>query len=123
MRRKELLEGKVFDELDFVSPKDGGREINFDIVDDLIHFMNNDDHSYRRHVYPAIAKIIDLREVHKKTKPSILKNAVEECYRNYIQHFPIRELPDNIDEDVCEQVCSKMHEEVIKHIADGLYKD
>jgi hypothetical protein len=123
MRINELLEGKIFNDLDFVTHKqDGKREINYDLAEDLVHFMNQDDHSYRRHVYPTIAKFLDLKDAKKDIKPGIFKSAVEECYKQYIKHFPIRELPDEIDEEMCRQVCDKMYEEVSQHHSDGIYK-
>ena len=122
MRIRELLEGKIFNDLDYVTPtEDGGREINFDIVEDLVHFMNNDDDAYRRHVYPTIAKIIDLSEK-KSTKPVVFRKAVEECYKDYIKKFPIRELPEEIDLDTCKKVCKQMHEEVKQHSSNGEFQ-
>lgn len=120
---RELFEGKFFKDQDYVTAKEGGREINFDLVDDLIHYMQNDDNAYRRHLYPSIARCIDIREAKKKPKASIFKSAVEEGYRLYVKKFPIRELPSFIDEEVCEEVCNKIREEVCKDIDDGKYKD
>ena len=68
MRIQELLEGKKFDDLDFVTKENGKRSINFDLAEDLIHFMNQDDDVYRRHTYPAIANCLD--KMSKKSKPN-----------------------------------------------------
>lgn len=123
MRIRELLENKAFKDSDFVTPIEGGRELNYDLAEDLVHFMNNDDQVYRRIVYPKVAICLDSVERKKKVKPSVFRSAVEESYREYVKKFPIRELPDFIDEDVCEQVCDKMYEELRQHIKDGKYKD
>jgi hypothetical protein len=124
MRIQDLLEGTLFKDEDFVTPREeGGREINFDLPDDLIHFMNHDDHVYRRHLFPVIARVLDLHKKKITPKPSIFKPAVEDSYKIYIKKFPIRELPDDIEEDTCKKVCDKMHEEVCQHISDGKYKD
>jgi hypothetical protein len=123
MRIRELLEGKNFKDLDFVTPTEDGREINFDLVEDLLHFMNHDDDVYRRHVFPSIAKCIDISKAKKTPSSKIFKSAVEESYKAYIKEFPIRELPSTIDSEICEQACSKMKEIVCKNIADGDYKD
>jgi hypothetical protein len=48
MRITELLEGKVFDDMNFVKQSGDKKEINFDLIEDLIHFMHNDDKLYRR---------------------------------------------------------------------------
>ena len=124
MRIRELLEAKKFDETDFVFQSGNNkRELNFDLIEDLIHFMNEDDDIYRRHTYPAIAKCID--KVSAKTKPSIsiFEPAVKECYKLYSKKFPIRELPEELDDNMCKEVCSKLHETVVQHITDGKYKD
>ena len=122
MRIQELLEGKKFDDLDFVTKEDGKRSINFDLAEDLIHFMNQDDDVYRRHTYPAIANCLDKMSGKSKPNGKIFEPAVKESYKIYTRKYPIRELPTEIDSKMCEQICSKIHEEVLKHINDGKYK-
>ena len=122
MRIRELLEGKFFKDEDFVTKTEAGREINYDLIEDLIHYMNNDDNAYRRHLYPSIAKCLDITERKKKPAASIFKSAVEECYKKYSREFPIRELPDSIDEETCEEICNKLRETICKDVADGKYK-
>jgi hypothetical protein len=60
-----------------------------------------------------------------KHKPSanMFELAVKESYKIYTRKYPIRELPNEIDSNVCEQACSKMHEEVLKHISEKKYKE
>jgi hypothetical protein len=41
----------------------------------------------------------------------------------YVKKFPIRELPNELDEETTKQICDKMHEDVIQQISDGKYKD
>lgn len=122
MRIRELLESKLFKDDDYVSKTEGGREINFDLIEDLVHFLNHDDDIYRRHLFPSISKCIDIVERKKKPAASIFKSAVEEGYRQYIKEYPIRELPDDIDQEVCEEICSKLRETICNDIADGKYK-
>jgi hypothetical protein len=123
MRINELLENKHFKEDDFVQKSGEGREINFDLAEDLIHFMHQDDDVYRRHTYPAIANCMDKIENKRDPKIGIFKPAVENSYKIYIKKFPIRELPDNLDEEMCKQICGKIHEEAVQHINDGKYKE
>lgn len=123
MRIVELLEGKNFKDLDFVKQDGDKREIDFDLAEDLIYFMNNNDDVYRRHVYPSIAKCVESYKKKKGTKPNIFKSAVLDSYNSYIREFPIRELPQSLDEKLCQEICSKMHEEVCKGIEEGKYKD
>jgi hypothetical protein len=124
MRIRELFEGNFFKDADYVQAKEGGeREINYDLVDDIAHFMEQDDHCYRRFFHPALDRFLHVRENKKDPKPEIFKEAVKECYKIYVQKFPIRELPDELDEDTLGQVCEKLYDEHSTHHADGKYKD
>lgn len=123
MRITELLEGKHFDDLQFVKKIDdeGKREINFDLSEDLIFFMHNNDDAYRKHLHKNIAKCMEAIKNKKKVKKDIFKPAIHECYKMYLKEFPIRELPETLDEKLCNEVCEKMHDEVHQHIKDGKY--
>lgn len=123
MRIRELFENTHFKDTDYVEDTDNGRQINYDLKEDLIHFMNNDDSVYRRHFYPAISKCINQINSDKKVNPGIFKSAVEMCYEAYTEKFPIRELPRSLDLDTCKDICKSIYEEVRKHIDDGKYED
>lgn len=124
MRIIELLETRNFKEDDFVKPvgDKGSRELTFDVPDDIIFYMKNDDTAYRNHLYPAIAKCMDLIKSKKETHPSLFANAVKECYNSYIKEYPIRELSGDIDTKHHKDTCIKLHDEVVKDIHDGKYK-
>jgi hypothetical protein len=123
MRIRELLEGTNFDSEEFIDKKGDKREINFDLAEDLMHFMHNDDDVYRRHLYPVLAKCLDKVENKRPTSKDAFKPAIESSYKLYIKKFPIRELDDNLDEKMCEKICEKLHEEFKEHVSDGKYKD
>lgn len=123
MRIRELLEGKEFNDIDFIRRDGENQELDYDLAEDLIHFLNNDDTIYRRFVYPAVHKCIESIKSNKKVNPSIFKSAALEGYKNYVQKYPIRLLPNDLDEEVCNEVCKKMHEDLCKHVEEGKYKD
>lgn len=123
MRINELLEGKNFDDLDFVKDDENGRELDFDLTEDIVFHMNNDDDTYRKHVYPSITKCLSIIKSKKKGNPDIFKDAVIESYKTYRKEYPLRELPDELDEKTLKEVCKKMYEEVLEQHADGKYKD
>jgi hypothetical protein len=123
MRITELLEGKNFNDLDFVNQEGDNREINFDLVEDLAFFLHNDDNLYRRHIYPALTKCLDGIKHNKKVDHSVFRSAANEGYKHYIRQYPIRELPDELDEELCDKICKKMLEDVYKHHEEGKYKD
>jgi hypothetical protein len=124
MRLRELLEGTFFKDSDFVKhEEDGRRSINYDLVEDLTHFMDHDDNCYRRYTYPVLAKFLDMKDSKNDPKPGIFKQAVKDSYQVYVKKFPIRELPDHLDEDTIEQVCEKLYDDHSNHHAEGKYKD
>jgi hypothetical protein len=123
MRIKELLEGKYFDDMKFVKQEGDKRDIDFDLPDDLIHFMHNDDDVYRRHLFPKIAHCIDQVKVKKPTDLEIFKPAVQHSYKLYIKKFPIRELPTELGDKMMERICGKLHDDTLQDIKDGVYKD
>jgi hypothetical protein len=123
MRIRELLENKFFKDLDFVKSTETGRELDYDLVEDLTHFMNHDDDVYRRHVYPSIANCLDRANSKRSINPDIFKPAVVSSYKLYVKKFPIRELPESLDEKTVNSICKKMQEDFKQHLADGKYKD
>jgi hypothetical protein len=124
MRLRELLEGNFFKDTDFVKHEDDGqRVIDYDLAEDIAHYMDHDDHCYRRYTYPALAKFLDMKEGKGHPKPAIFKEAVKDAYKVYVRKFPIRELPDELDEDTVKQVCELLYDEHDQHHAEGKYKD
>jgi hypothetical protein len=123
MRIRELLEGKNFKDMDFVSQESGKREINYDLAEDLVYFMQNDDEVYRRNVYPVIARCLTQVRSKSPANPNIFKTAVLDSYKKYIKEYPIRELPQDMDSTLCKETCSKMLDEVLKNFKEGKYKD
>lgn len=123
MRIKELLEGKSLNDLDFVTRIGDKRGIDYDIADDLSFFMHNDDDTYRRHLYPTIHRCLEMSKQKLDTKPSLFGSAVRESYKNYLKKFPIRELPDSLDDKLAEEICEKLHDDFCRHYEEGKYKD
>ena len=120
MRIKDLFENKSYNFDEFVNEKN---ELNYDLVEDLVYFMNHDDDVYRRHLYPSITKCLSLMKSKKDSSPLMFKDATLEGYKSYCNKFPIRELPSSLDEKMIEKVCKQIHEEICKHEKEGLYKD
>lgn len=121
MRIIDLLEEKSFDETKYINKEKG--EIDYDLAEDLTFFMNNDDDVYRRAVYPAIVKCAEAFKQKTSCKPSVFKNAALESYRVYTEKFPIRALPENLDEELCNEVCEKMYKEVQQALSEKDGKD
>lgn len=124
MRIRELLEGKSFNDLEFVNrTDDGDTELAYDLAEDLVFYLNNNDDVYRRFLYPTISNCVESIGAKKDISPNVFKRAVEEAYKRYIQEFPIKQLPSNLEKHVCEEVCKKLHDDLHKDYSEGKYKD
>lgn len=126
MRIRELFENvnSTFDENKFISKNQkGDYEPNFDLVDDLVYYMNEDDEMYRRHLYPAVERAIQGLNHKKNIDSSVFSKAVEECYRAYTKKFPIRYIPDELDHGLREEACAKLFDNLKKDFEEGKYKD
>ena len=126
MRIVELLEGRGIDNRhnQFEEPSmDGnGNKLSYNLPEDIVYFMNNQDAVYRKFVRPIIGKMINRIEAKRDTKPSMFEPAAKECYKEYIKEYhDIRSLPDKLDEKTCEEVCELIHAQVIKHVGKGHY--
>ena len=121
MRIEELFENTNFDETEYINKAEG--KIDYDLAEDLAFYMNNDDDVYRRSVYPAVVKCMEASKQKKSFNPSIFKAAVAECYKSYAAKFPIRSLPNDLDEELCNEVCEKMYKEIQEAISANKLKD
>jgi hypothetical protein len=105
MRINELVENIDLD-LHFNNRKQ--EDAGFDIAEDLLFYMQNNDNVYRRHVYPQVLK-------HKsamksgKANHSLFSNATLEAYKAYTEEFPIKQLPASLPKDVQEKVCLELY--------------
>jgi len=117
MRIEELFENTQFDQSEFV--KKGENKIDYDLAEDLTFFMNNDDDIYRAAVYPAVAKCQEALEKKKSFKPSVFKQAALESYAAYIKKFPIRELPKELDDTLCNEVCARLYKDVYESLSNA----
>jgi hypothetical protein len=121
---RELLESKNIHKPDeFVRNEGNKKVINYDLVEDLAFFMNEDDDTYRRHTFAPASQCLDRFKAKKSANPSIFANAVKESYKSYVKKYNIRELPDELEDKVLDEVCRKIYEDLKKDFADGTYKD
>ena len=109
MRIPELFEHR-FNERDFVEKRGDRTELAYDLAEDLAYFLINDDDIYRQYTYPIIAK-------HSKRKyfdSSLFKEIVNPVYEIYRKKYPIRELPNTLDEKLIRAVCEKLYNMIQK---------
>lgn len=121
MRITDLLENAHFKGEEFIKQTEDGNDIDYDLIDDLVFFLNNDDDVYRRCLLPAVHVFIDKQKEDEKPKYTIFKSAVAKGYKQYIKQYPIRELPSTLDTKVWRDVCKKLFDQISKDMEDGQY--
>jgi hypothetical protein len=110
----------LFENIPHRLPDDQGK-LPFDLADDLMFFMRNDDDFYRRHYYPHIVKIKGHVKQGRDLSSKVFAPMVHHAFECYSQKFPIRELPESLEEDLIDEVCTKLRTEEVKHIKDDIY--
>lgn len=121
MRITDLLENAHFKSEEFIKQTEEGTELDFDLTEDLVFYLNNDDDAYRRHLLPAVHKFISTSKAGEKPKFTVFKSAVAEGYERYTKQYPMRELPDKIDNKTWKSVCKQLFDTVSKDMKDGHY--
>jgi hypothetical protein len=111
----------LFENIPSTIAKEDKDKLPFDLADDLMFFMRNDNDFYRRHYYPHVVKCISHVKQGNNLSPAVFKPMVNHAYECYTSKFPMRELPESLEEDVCEDICTKLRTEESKHIKDDIY--
>lgn len=119
MRISELCESV---ELDLEKTPEDENGLGYDLKDDLIFFMQNDDDVYRRHTFPSILKLQDTLSAGKGANKSVFANAVHECYNLYQEKFNNHKLPYELETELVEEICQQIYDEEEQKIKDGYYE-
>lgn len=91
------------------SQNDSKKELDFDLADDLIFFMQNDHEFYRTEVFPVLSKLQKYYKLGKDTSPIMFKNLVLRAYNTYKAKFPIDELEDTLTMEQVKEICNKLY--------------
>jgi hypothetical protein len=100
---------------------DKNKDVDFDLVDDLLFYMNHDDEVYRRHTYPSIVKYKNAMDKGEETDHLLFGSAVTNAYKKYCEAFKEKRLPEKLSRDVLNKVCHKLHNDEGNNINDGIY--
>ena len=112
MRIRDLVENIAIE-------LDNDDKLDFDLIDDLLFYMNHDDETYRRHTYPSIVKYKNSIDKGEETDHLLFGSAVKHAYKNYCEEFPVKELPEVLSKQTMHKICHKLHDECGEHIKDG----
>jgi hypothetical protein len=96
-------------------------QLPYDLAEDLMFFMRNDENFYRKHYYPHIAKIKEQVKKGRKLSSNVFMPMVQHAFECYTDKFPIRGLPESLEDDLCEEICSKLRTEEVQHINNDIY--
>jgi hypothetical protein len=96
-------------------------QLPYDLAEDLMFFMRNDENFYRKHYYPHIAKIKEQVKQGRKLSSNVFMPMVQHAFECYTDKFPIRGLPESLEDDLCEEICSKLRTEEVQHINNDIY--
>jgi hypothetical protein len=94
----------------------------FDLAEDLVFFMHNNDDFYRSHFFPILKTCKAQFESGGTFSHRVFKKVIEKAYESYKKEFPIKELEDNLEEEFTEQVAHHIYETELQNMKDGLYK-
>lgn len=103
---------------------DKDQELPFNVVEDLAIFMRNDPMFYRRHYFPAMAKISDMHERGESIDPVVLMMpVVNQGVNSYCKKFKLGRKSDKIfkKQDKHDAI-RKIYSEEMPYIKKGTYK-
>ena len=97
-------------------------EYSFDLAEDLIFFMHNNDDFYRKKFFPVLDLCKKQFDQGQSFSHRIFKPVVTKAYSMYKDEFPLRELRDDLDKEMVEEICKKIHESEMNNMREGAYK-
>lgn len=97
--------------------------LGFDLMDDLVFFMNNDPEFYRKRYYPTMLKFNKYCQEGKKINPRAFENLVKEAYGIYKTKFPVEGLEKDLSEEMCENICKSIHEQECNNVENKFYEN
>ena len=86
-------------------------ELDYDIQDDLIYWINNDSMFYRKTYYPFAMKVHARFKHNKPVSAGAFASIVKSAYAAYKQQFPIPGQPDTLSDSDIREISVKLHNE------------
>lgn len=103
--------------------KQGKKDLGYDLMDDLMFFMNNDPAFYRKKYFPTMLKFDKFCKEGRKVSPRGFEKLVKEAYTVYKNKFPVEGLEKELSEELCEKICNCIHEQESKNCEEGMYDE
>lgn len=97
------------------------KDLGYDLMDDLMFFMNNDPQFYRKRYFPTMLRFDKFCKEGRDVSPRGFEKLVKEAYEIYRNKFPVEGLESTLDKDICERLCHQIHEQEKKNCEEGMY--
>lgn len=97
-------------------------EYSFDLAEDLIYFMHNNDDFYRKRFFPVLNLCKKQFDQGQSFSHRVFRPIVTKAYSMYKDEFPLRELRDDLEKEMVEEICKKIHESEMTNMREGAYK-
>lgn len=97
-------------------------EIDYDLSDDLMFFMNNDPEFYRKEYFPFLNKFNRHCDADRVVSPKAFSPLVIKAYKLYKNKFPIQELEENLNDSEIKDICEKLQSDQLRHYHEGKEK-
>lgn len=90
-------------------------EVDFDLHDDLMFFMNNDPEFYRQDYFPFLDKFTHHCNAGRVVSPKAFSPMVIKAYKLYKNKFPIKELEEDLSDADVKDICEKLQSQQLQH--------
>lgn len=84
------------------------KKIDFDLVDDVIYFMNNDPEFYRKEYFPFLTKFQHHCDKGNQVSPKAFFPVVSRAVDQYKTKFPVDGLEEAMNENQISEICEKL---------------
>jgi len=105
---------------DILTKKDD-KTLDFDLIEDVIYFMNNDPEFYRKEYYPFMHKFKSYIDADKNLSPKVFQPMCQRAFKLYQNKFPQEGMELKLDKADFKDMCSKLHEKEMSNIDEGHY--
>lgn len=97
-------------------------EFKFDLGEDLVYFMHNNDNFYRKNFFPILKVCKNKFDAGRGFSHRIFKPVVIKAYEEYKKEFPLRELEDKLEDSIYEKISRQIYETELGFMRDGRYE-
>jgi len=91
------------------------KELDFDLHEDLIYFMNADPDFYRKTYFPIQNRFHSHCEAGRSVDPSAFKPIIIKAYENYKKKYNIDSLEEQLKEEELLEICQKLHNQELDY--------